>query len=427
MATRHRNDGIRKRCDCPRAKWPKCSHQWHFSFKWKDVHHRFSLDRHLNREITSKSEAESEAEKLRVAIKAGTFGSPVPVRDALTLGRLLDVYRDDVLKVRPGGLRTNDESQMRVLKGVPLRQPTGVERPLADWLVVDVTSATLEQFRTARAVQQTVTRKGRGGRRLGGPGSVNRGLSFLRRVFNWAIRAGHLESTPFKRHGVTIVRLSKESKRTRRLDDGEADRLLAACGPHLRAVVECALATGMRRGEILGLQWADVALQAGEIRLPASKTKTATGRTIPISTRLRAILALRTTKPGGDAMGADDFVFGTEIGTRVLDVKAAWNGACRRAGLTDLRLHDLRREAGSRWLDAGVPLHTVRDWLGHTSVAQTSTYLSTTARTSHDAMRRFERVQQGATDDETRHHQPPPTNTTPNTEPRENTSRHDLH
>jgi integrase len=39
----------------------------------------------------------------------------------------------------------------------------------------------------------------------------------------------------------------------------------------------------------------------------------------------------------------------------------------------DLHLHDLRREAGSRWLEGGVPLHTVRDWLGHTSIAQTST------------------------------------------------------
>ena len=51
-----------------------------------------------------------------------------------------------------------------------------------------------------------------------------------------------------------------------------------------------------------------------------------------------------------------------------------------RALLTaiDLNFHDLRREAGSRWLEGGVPLHTVRDWLGHTSVAQTSVYLAGT-------------------------------------------------
>ena len=52
--------------------------------------------------------------------------------------------------------------------------------------------------------------------------------------------------------------------------------------------------------------------------------------------------------------------------------------AASRATLAtiDLHFHDLRREAGSRWLEGGVPLHTIRDWLGHTSIAQTSTYLS---------------------------------------------------
>ena len=68
----------------------------------------------------------------------------------------------------------------------------------------------------------------------------------------------------------------------------------------------------------------------------------------------------------------------------------------------DLRFHDLRREAGSRWLEGGVPLHTIRDWLGHTSIAQTSTYLAGTMKTQHDAMRQYEErrasLQQIATD-----------------------------
>ena len=55
-----------------------------------------------------------------------------------------------------------------------------------------------------------------------------------------------------------------------------------------------------------------------------------------------------------------------------------------------MHFHDLRREAGSRWLEGGVPLHVVRDWLGHTSIAQTSTYLAGTIQTQHDAMAAFE-------------------------------------
>ena len=66
--------------------------------------------------------------------------------------------------------------------------------------------------------------------------------------------------------------------------------------------------------------------------------------------------------------------------------------AASRAALatSDLHFRDLRREAGSRWLEGGVPLHAIRDWLGYTSIAQTSTYLAGTMKTKHDAMRQFE-------------------------------------
>ena len=128
----------------------------------------------------------------------------------------------------------------------------------------------------------------------------------------------------------------------------------------------------------------------------------------------------------------DAYVFGNAIGQPVKNVKRAWqralfkahghtpryverfiqNGKRRRkvrtAMLTpeclaalaqiDLRFHDLRREAGSRWLDHGVPLHTIRDWLGHTNIAQTSTYLMAESADGDEPMRRYEeRLQRIAT------------------------------
>ncbi len=248
-----------------------------------------------------------------------------------------------------------------------------------------------------------------GVRIVGGPVGVNRALSFLRRVCNWAILQGYLDVSPFKRGTVTAVTLPREAKRTRRLREGEGDALLHACGPHLRSVVEAAIETGMRRGEILGLRWRDV--QPREIRLRAAQTKTRTGRTIPISTRLAAILALRRDDPNGDRLPPEAFVFGTAIGTRIADVGRAWETAVLKAhghtptytataNLTadsrgaldaiDLHFHDLRREAGSRWLEGGVPLHIIRDWLGHTSIAQTSVYLAGSMTTQHDAMAKFD-------------------------------------
>ena len=206
------------------------------------------------------------------------------------------------------------------------------------------------------------------------------------------------------------------------MQEGEEAKLVAACAPHLRAVVEAALETGMRRGEILSLQWQQVegmTVEGTTVRwapkaalfLPHQKTKTRKDRRVPISSRLKSILEMRRFDLAGQPLAGDTYVFGTEIGTRLLGFSRASSTARLRAhGYTpaytatanltpesrvalkafDLHFHDLRREAGSRWLDGGVPLHTVRDWLGHTSIAQTSTYLAGTLQTQHDAMTRFE-------------------------------------
>ena len=141
------------------------------------------------------------------------------------------------------------------------------------------------------------------------------------------------------------------------------------------------------------------------------KTKTRRDRRIPISSRLRGILEMRRLDPAGRPMPMESYVFGNAIGEQVESHQRAWSSAvlkahghrprytktghlvdASRAALQaiDLHFHDLRREAGSRWLEGGVPLHTIRDWLGHANIAQTSTYLAGTMKTQHDAMRRFE-------------------------------------
>ena len=101
---------------------------------------------------------------------------------------------------------------------------------------------TIERFREVRRGQT-------------GAVGVNRNLQSLRALYNWSVRTGYVEQSPFKRHSEPVVRIAKteETIRTRRLDAdaGEEAALVSACGPHLRAVVECALETGMRRGEVL--------------------------------------------------------------------------------------------------------------------------------------------------------------------------------
>ena len=90
---RHRNEGLRKRCPCPRNRWPKCPHPWHFNFKWKEVHYRLSLDRETGRRITSKTEAQREADRIRHAVREGGLRSNVPT-SALTFRQFADIWKE---------------------------------------------------------------------------------------------------------------------------------------------------------------------------------------------------------------------------------------------------------------------------------------------------------------------------------------------
>lgn len=409
MKTRHEGKNLRKLCEHPQRQWAKCACPWHFHFKWKGTHHRFSLDKHFDRHIDSKSEAEDEAAKIRIAIKAGTFGQATP-RNDMMLRQLADTFVERYVDVQRAATKQEYVYALNTICRTVVPRPTGGSAPLGAWRLADIVTDTVERFREIRSGQGT------------GLVGVNRNVRQLGTLFNWAIRVGYVERTPFKRGSEPVIKLAQEPKRGRRLQEGEGATLLAAAGPHLRAVIEAALETGMRRGEIVSLQWKQIEgmkidgsdvlwAPRSELVLPWAKTKTRRDRRIPISTRLRAILEMRRFDPSGTPLAPGHYVFGTAIGTRVMSFKRAWNTAVLKAhghepaytetaNLTaesraamaaiDLHFHDLRREAGSRWLDGGVPLHTVRDWLGHTSIAQTSTYLAGTMQTQHDAMTRFE-------------------------------------
>jgi integrase len=389
MADRHDNRGLRKRCECHWTRWPKCPHQWHFNFKWRGAHHRYSLDRLLCRRVESKGEAEAEVEGIRDAIRKGTFQRPgapdaQPQRDRLTVAELLTYYvKRHVTPSRPRAV-TATTAEAAVIGRVTLDRPVGAALAFGAWPVVDVTTDSIELFRAARA---------------GRPVAANRNLALLRAAFSWAVRVGLLERTPFKRGTETVVRLSREIARRRRLEGDEGTRLLKAARGHLRALLEAALESGCRKGELLSLQWRQVRwAPRAELVLPAGKTKTKQERTVPISSRLRAILEMRRNGPDGEPHPPEAYVFGNEIGQRVITVKTAWRLACRRAKIADLHFHDLRREAGSRWLEGGVPLQIIQAWLGHANIDQTSTYLSATAAAQHSAMGQYEaRVQQRAT------------------------------
>ena len=230
----------------------------------------------------------------------------------------------------------------------------------------------------------------------GGEVGINRLLARLRHVFSFAIAEGYVTESPFKRHGVTVVKLDSraETPRYRRLAPGEQDRLLQNAGDHLRALIVAILFTGCRVGELLNLTWEQIRRdEDGKPRwlmLPATNTKTYRLRPLPIGARLSAELDMRQHGPDGTAFGPEAFVFGNKVGEKINSVKKAWAGTCRRAGISGLQIRDLRREFASRLRESGASDHDVRDFLGHANITTTSRYLASTPLRLEQALEKLE-------------------------------------
>ena len=372
--SKQRNRGLRKRCRCPRAKWPKCPHGWHFNFSWKGVSYRLSLDRECGQHIDSKTKAVTEAERLRGEIRKGVFGTAV-VRES-SFRQFADVWRE-----RRGSQLANPQYDGYRLDRINSFTLPSIDPPVnfGDKPLDAITTDDIEAFRDARkaAGRSAVT--------------VNHDLKLLRKMFNWGIRKGYVERTPFKIGTEPAITLQKEIPRSRRFETEEDEqRLLDAANPQLRAVIIAILDTACRPGEILSLQWRDVNLERRELMVQAVKSKTRTARMIPISSRLAAVLEMRRLDPAGKPFPPEAYAFGNTVGERSTSVRTAWENARDAAGLPGLQLRDLRHEAGSRFDEAGVPINYVSKLLGHADLTTTTRYLNINRRGLHRAMHQLE-------------------------------------
>ena len=164
----------------------------------------------------------------------------------MTVRQLTDEYLERYVRVKRAARAAVFEKTLAVICRTPIPHLSRGTLPLGDWPVAEVVSDSVERFREARLAQGT------------GVTGTNRYLGSLRALWSWGLAADHVTSTPFKRHGEPVVKLQKEHPRSRRLDDGEEQKLLAVSGPYLRGVVIAALETGIRKGEIVTLQWEQV-------------------------------------------------------------------------------------------------------------------------------------------------------------------------
>ena len=186
---------------------------------------------------------------------------------------------------------------------------------------------------------------------------------------------------------------STQKYRTRRrerfLTDAEFRRLgqtldeLEATGrisPHAAAALRLLMLTGCRRNEILTLRWEDVRLEAQELKLRDSKTGP---RTVTLSPEAAAVLASIERVPGNPWV-----IPGTRPGQRLSSLFEPWRRVRARAGLDDVRLHDLRHSYASRALALGESLPVIAKLLGHAQIQTTARYTHLTRDAVRDAATR---------------------------------------
>lgn len=290
--------------------------------------------------------------------------------------------------------------QVKIAKGeyLGLREETMTFRAFADryWEAVQHTFSPQEQDRAKRILTQHLLPRF-GQERLSRitrhqveayladragqvkPGTVNKELVRLRHLLNRALVWGNLKANPAK--GISPLR--EPPPRVKYLVPEQVDRLLEACGRHsvgLWAITRLALSTGMRQGELLGLLWGDIDLEARNVTL--RKTKNNDVRVVPLNREAREALQIMP-RPG------DPFTPCFPGWTRA-KVSMAFHRACRRAAIGDFRFHDCRHHAASWLTMKGVNQRTIEAICGWKDPRTARRYQHLNMETLHEAVARLE-------------------------------------
>jgi len=258
------------------------------------------------------------------------------------------------------------------------------------------------------------------------PRTVNIELSLLRRMFNLGILWDKCESNP-----VSTVKFYREDPPTDRvLSEDEEQRLLECSAEHIKPIIVTALNTGLRYGELINLQWQDIDFRNNYLEVRTSKT--GKGRKVPMNDTVKETLEqlflqscvsysvrgdiyptekyqyLQMVKLGGttvcQARGRgfnsrrprhyntpdttdilSEYVFVYQ-GRPVKSIRKAFSNACTRAGVKNLRFHDLRHTFASRLVLSGVDLVTVSKLMGHSSITMTMRYSHPTPESLKNAV-----------------------------------------
>jgi len=185
-------------------------------------------------------------------------------------------------------------------------------------------------------------------------GSINRELAALKRAFTLATRAGKMNSAPY------IPLLEENNSRRGFLDHSGFLALRAGLPKHLKDPVTFLYLSGWRVSEMRTLEWRDVDLAGREVRLRPEVSKNKDGRVLPLRGELLELVERAKEARRPDCL----FVF-HDAGEPIGDFRKAWKTACKKAKLTGIIVHDLRRTAVRNMVRAGIPERVAMELSGH--------------------------------------------------------------
>lgn len=286
---------------------------------------------------------------------------------------------------------------------VTLRRLLGVFKPLLRKHLHELTPYEIERWRAAK-------RKAKGNKSA----TLNRDVACLKAALSWGARQGYLGSSPLL--GIQMLQERDSQDMIRYLSAEEESRLIAALdnreeklrakrdrfntwrqergyhllpnlrkctyADHLKPMVSLSLYTGLRRGELFDLTWADVDIDHAILTVRRAAAKSGRSRHVPLNdAAVECLKAWRSQTKG------QELVFqNPKKGGRFGHVNDSWRAVMRAANLKSFRWHDMRHTFASRLVMAGVDLNTVRELLGHADIKMTLRYAHLSPETKRAAV-----------------------------------------
>ena len=210
--------------------------------------------------------------------------------------------------------------------------------------------------------------------------TVNNHMRILSKILSLAVDAELLESNPCFR----VRKFRPNNRRLRVLSIEEETKLFKNLKGNelLQRIVQVALHTGLRRGEIFNLRWED--LDFSRNRIVVRKTKSSTERFVPMNMEIRNVLFTIKEMNG--------FVFPSpRTGGKLFDLKKSFRKAVDDAGIVNFRFHDLRHTFATRLSDEGVDVVVLQKLLGHSDVRTTMIYTHAADEAMHVAVGKLNR------------------------------------